>query len=140
MAAFEERGVQVLGASMDSAEIHARWRDTAINDGGIGAVKYPLLADTDKAMSNAYNVVHEDSGFSLRATFLIDKDGVVQHTVQNNLALGRDIDELLRITDALQFHEKVGEVCPANWRPGAAGMVATDDGVKAYLKDHAGEL
>ena len=130
----------MLGVSMDDAETHGKWRDTAIDEGGIGAVKYPLLADTEKAMSNAYNVVHADSGFALRATFLIDKEGVVQHSVQNNLPLGRDIDELLRVVDALQFHEQHGEVCPAGWAPGKPGMTATPDGVKDYLKSNAGSL
>ena len=140
LAAFEERGVQVLGVSMDSAETHARWRDTAVEEGGIGALGYPLLADVDKKMSTAYDVVHADAGLSLRSTFLMDKDHVIHHSVHNNLPLGRCMDELLRMIDALQFHEKVGEVCPAGWRPGKPGMTATPEGVAQYLKDNSGDL
>lgn len=137
MAEFEKRGVQVLGVSMDDADTHARWRKTAINEGGIGEVKYPLLADTSKSMTNDYNVLHAGSGLSLRATFLMDKEGTVQHAVMNNLPLGRDLDELLRMIDALQFHENHGEVCPAGWAPGKPAMTATPEGVASYLAENA---
>jgi len=137
---FEKRGVVVLGVSMDDAETHAKWRDTPVNKGGVGALKYPLIADTSKAITNDYNVLHEQSGFSMRGTFLIDQKGVVQHMVCNNLALGRDIDELLRIIDALQFTEKHGEVCPAGWTTGKSGMKPTAEGVAAYLSENAAKL
>ena len=135
-----KRGVQVLGVSMDDAETHAKWRDTAIDDGGIGALKYPLVADDAKAVSQAFDVVHEESGLSYRATFLIDKDGVVQSATHNNLPLGRNMDELVRMVDALQFHEEHGEVCPANWQPGKPAMKPTAEGVAAYLKENAASL
>ena len=137
MAEFEKRGVQVLGVSMDDADTHARWRKTAVNDGGIGELNYPLIADTSKSMTNDYNVLHAASGLSLRATFLMDQSGTIQHVVTNNLPLGRDLDELLRMIDALQFHEKHGEVCPAGWTPGKKAMAATPEGVAAYLTENA---
>jgi len=140
MGEFEKRGVQVLGVSMDDAETHARWRETAINDGGIGPVKYPLIADTTKQMSEDYDVVHADSGFSARGTYLIDPDGVCWHALVNNLPLGRDIDELLRAIDGVQFFKEHGEVCPAGWATGKAGMTPSDEGVKQYLSDHAESL
>ena len=140
IAEFEKRDVQVLGVSMDDAETHARWRDTAINDGGVGPLKYPLIADTDKVLSNAYDVVHAESGFSARGTFLIDPDGVCWHAVVNNLPLGRDVDELLRAVDGVQFFKEHGEVCPAGWSAGKAGMAPSDEGVKSYLTDHASKL
>jgi peroxiredoxin (alkyl hydroperoxide reductase subunit C) len=140
MGEFEKRGVQVLGVSMDDAETHARWRETAINDGGIGPVGYPLIADTTKQMSKDYDVVHEGSGFSARGTYLIDPDGICWHAVVNNLPLGRDIDELLRAIDGVQFFKEHGEVCPAGWATGKAGMAPSDEGVKDYLTNHAGSL
>ena len=140
MGEFEKRGVQVLGVSMDDAETHARWRDTAINEGGVGALAYPLLADTSKQMSQDYNVVHQDSGLSARAPFLIDPDGVCWHAVTNNLPLGRDVDELLRAIDGVQFHKEHGEVCPAGWAAGKPGMTASPEGVKSYLSDHGDSL
>lgn len=135
-----KRNCVVLGVSMDDAETHAKWRATAIDDGGIGELKYPLIADDGKKVSEAFDVVHEESGLSYRGTFLIDKDGVVQAAVHNNLPLGRNMDELVRMVDALQFHEEHGEVCPANWAPGKAGMKPTAEGVAAYLKEHASSL
>jgi len=134
------KGVTILGVSMDDAETHAKWRQTAVNDGGIGELKYALIADNDKQLSNAYDVVHQESGLSYRATFLIDKNGVVQSAVHNNPPLGRSMDELGRMVDALQFHEEHGEVCPANWSPGKPAMKATPEGVAAYLTENADKL
>ncbi|MEM1453482.1 MAG: peroxiredoxin [Planctomycetota bacterium] len=135
-----QRDTVILGVSMDDAETHAKWRATDIGDGGIGELKYALIADDQKALSNAFDVVHEESGLSYRATFLIDREGVVQAATHNNLPLGRSMDELVRMVDALQFHEKNGEVCPANWQPGQPGMKATQEGVREYLKEHAASL
>lgn len=140
MGEFEARGVQVLGVSIDDAESHAKWRETAIPEGGIGPVGYPLLCDESRAMTNAYDVLHGETTFALRGTFLIDKSGMVMHQVVNNLPLGRDIDELLRMVDALQFHETEGEVCPAGWAKGKPGMTPSPEGVKSYLADHASDL
>ena len=137
---LEHRNCVVLGVSMDDAETHAKWRQTAIDDGGIGALAYPLIADDAKQISEAYDVVHADSGLSYRATFLIDREGTVQSAVHNNLPLGRNMEELIRMVDALQFHEEHGEVCPANWQPGKAAMAPTAEGVAAYLKEHASSL
>lgn len=140
VAELEQRNCVVLGVSMDDAETHAKWRQTAIDDGGIGALAYPLIADDAKSLSEAYDVVHADSGLSYRATFLIDCEGTVQSAVHNNLPLGRNMEELIRMVDALQFHEEHGEVCPANWQPGKAAMAPTAEGVAAYLKEHASSL
>ena len=140
VAELEQRNCVVLGVSMDDAETHAKWRQTAIDDGGIGALAYPLIADDAKKLSEAYDVVHADSGLSYRATFLIDREGTVQSAVHNNLPLGRNMEELIRMVDALQFHEEHGEVCPANWQPGKAAMAPTAEGVAAYLKEHASSL
>lgn len=137
---LEKRNCVVLGVSMDDAETHAKWRKTPVDDGGIGELKYPLVADDAKKLSEAYDVVHGDSGLSYRATFLIDKDGTVQSATHNNLPLGRNMDELIRMIDALQFHEEHGEVCPAGWEPGKAGMKPTKEGVAEYLKEHAKSL
>lgn len=140
VAELEKRNCVVLGVSMDDAETHAKWRKTPVDEGGIGELKYPLIADNAQAISKAFDVVHEDSGLSYRGTFIIDKDGVVQSGTHNNLPLGRNMDELVRMVDALQFHETNGEVCPANWTPGKAGMKPTAEGVAAYLKEHADSL
>ncbi len=140
VADLAERNTVVLGVSMDDADTHAKWRATAIDEGGIGELSYPLIADDAKKISEMFDVVHAESGLSYRATFLIDTKGVVQAATHNNLPLGRNMDELVRMVDALQFHEKNGEVCPANWSPGKAGMKATADGVKEYLREHAKSL
>jgi len=152
---FESRGVQVIGCSVDSQFSHAAWRNTAINDGGIGQVAYPLVADLTKLIAADYDVlidnesVEDEDGdavhllggnIALRGSFLIDKDGVVQHQVVNNLPLGRNIDEMLRMIDALQFHEEHGEVCPAGWNKGDKGMAANADGVASYLSTEADKL
>jgi len=137
---FEARGVQVMGCSIDSQFTHAAWRNTAINDGGIGAVAYPLVADVKHEICQAYDVEFADAGVAFRGSFLIDKDGTVMHQVVNHLPLGRNIDEMLRMIDALQFHEEHGEVCPAGWNKGDKGMVADADGVASYLASEADNL
>jgi len=140
IAEFEKRGVQVLGCSIDSQFTHAAWRNTAIDEGGIGAVKYPLIADVKHEICRAYDVEFEPAGVALRGSFLIDKSGVVRHQVVNDLPLGRNIDEMLRMVDAVQFHEEHGEVCPAGWNKGDQGMVADEKGVASYLADQADNL
>lgn len=152
---FESRGVQVIGCSIDSQFTHAAWRNTAIDAGGIGQVAYPLVADLSKTIAADYDVligndsVEDEDGdmihllggtIALRGSFLIDKDGVVQHQVVNNLPLGRNIDEMLRMIDALQFTEEHGEVCPAGWNRGDKGMVPDAGGVASYLTDEADKL
>lgn len=140
VAAFEERGVQVIGVSIDSQFTHFAWRNTAIKSGGIGEVKFPLVADLKHEIMHAYGIAHPEAGVALRASFLIDANGVVQHQVVNNLPLGREVDEILRMVDALQFHEEHGEVCPAGWEKGKPGMKATTAGVADYLAKNAKAL
>ncbi|MDE2149920.1 MAG: peroxiredoxin [Gammaproteobacteria bacterium] len=135
--AFEARGVQLVGVSIDSAFTHFAWRQTPVAKGGIGAVGFPMVADVKREIVQAYGIEHPTDGVALRASFLIDRDGVVQHQVVNNLPLGRDVDEMLRMVDALQFHEQHGEVCPAGWRKGQDGMAASASGVADYLTKHA---
>lgn len=137
--AFEERGVQVIGVSIDSQFTHYAWRSTPVEKGGIGPVRFPLVADVNHDIVRAYGVEHQD-GVAFRATFLIDKDGIVQHQVVNNLPLGREVDEALRLVDALQFTEAHGEVCPAGWKKGEEGMKPTAEGVAKYLAKHAEKL
>lgn len=136
---FQERGVQLVGVSIDSQFTHFAWRNTAINQGGIGPVGFPIVADINHDIVRAYGVEHQD-GVAFRASFLIDKNGIVQHQTVNNLPLGRNVDEMLRLVDALQFHEEYGEVCPAGWKKGDKGMKATAEGVASYLAENAGKL
>ena len=140
IADFEKRGVQVIGCSIDSQFTHIAWRNTSIDQGGIGPVKYPLVADVKHEICRAYDVELDPEGVALRGSFLIDKAGVVRHQVVNDLPLGRNIDEMLRMVDAVQFHEQHGEVCPAGWQHGDKGMVADGKGVAAYLAEEADKL
>jgi peroxiredoxin (alkyl hydroperoxide reductase subunit C) len=137
---FRKRNVEVIGCSIDSQFTHLAWKNTAVDKGGIGQVKYPLVADVKHAICQAYDVEFAAAGVAFRGSFLIDKAGVVRHQVVNDLPLGRNIDEMLRMIDALQFTEEHGEVCPAGWQKGKAGMKASPDGVAKYLADHAKEL
>ena len=139
MAHFKERGVEVIGISIDSQYTHFAWRNTPPNQGGIGPVRFPLVADVKHEIARAYGVEHA-AGVALRASFLIDKQGIVQHQVVNNLPLGRSVDEMIRVVDALQFFEKNGEVCPAGWQKGQSGMKASHSGVADYLSNHFGDL
>jgi peroxiredoxin (alkyl hydroperoxide reductase subunit C) len=136
---FKTRGVEVVGVSIDSQFTHFAWRNTAPEKGGIGPVRFPMVADVKHAIVQAYGVEHP-AGVALRASFLIDKAGIVQHQVVNNLPLGRNIDEMLRLVDALQFTEEHGEVCPAGWQKGEEGMKATAEGVATYLASHSKDL
>jgi len=152
---FEDRGVQVIGVSVDSHFTHLAWKNTPVNDGGIGRIRYPLVADLTKEVAADYDVLvgnttaEDDCGdqvhllggsVALRGSFLIDKEGVVRHQVVNDLPLGRNIDEMLRMIDALQFHEEHGEVCPAGWDKSKKGMDASPEGVAAYLAAEADKL
>jgi len=136
---FRELGVEVVGVSIDSQFTHYAWRNTPIEKGGIGPVRFPIVADVKHEIAKAYGVEHPD-GVALRASFLIDKNGIVQHQVVNNLPLGRNVDEMLRMVDALQFCEQYGEVCPAGWHRGEEGMQPTAEGVQDYLSSHAEKL
>ncbi|MBS1227980.1 MAG: alkyl hydroperoxide reductase/Thiol specific antioxidant/Mal allergen [Proteobacteria bacterium] len=140
LAEFKARGVEVIGVSIDSQFTHLAWKNTPVNNGGIGQVQYPLIADTKHEICRAYDVEFAAAGVAFRGSFLIDKKGTVRHQVVNDLPLGRNIDEMLRMVDALQFTEEHGEVCPAGWNKGKAGMKASTAGVAEYLATHAKEL
>ncbi len=137
---FQERGVEVVGVSIDSEFTHAAWRRTAREEGGIGAVRFPVVSDKAHRIVGAYGIEEPNEGVALRASFLIDKQGVVQHQVVNNLPLGRSVDEMLRMVQALQFTEAHGEVCPAGWQEGQEAIPMDQDGVASYLASHAPEL
>ncbi len=139
MSQFADKGVEVIGVSIDSQFTHNAWRNTDTNNGGLGAIDFPLVADVNHAIGEAYGIMHP-AGVALRASFLIDEEFIVRHQVVNDLPLGRDVDEMLRMVDALDFHTKNGEVCPAGWRDGDTGMKDTPDGVKEYLADNADKL
>jgi|TARA_Y100000739_G_C20403942_1_gene371419 peroxiredoxin (alkyl hydroperoxide reductase subunit C) len=157
LAEFEKRGVQVLGCSVDSRWSHLAWKNTDVNKGGIGNVKYPLLQDLDKSIARSYDVlvgakdayVETDNvaenttvggAVALRGSFLIDEKGVIRHAVLNDLPLGRNIDEMLRMIDALAYHQKHGEVCPAGWKDGDNAMKESPEGVADYLSNNAEKL
>jgi alkyl hydroperoxide reductase subunit AhpC len=134
-AQFEKRGCQLLGASVDSEYSHLAWIKTPRKDGGLGDLKYPLIADLNKSISRDYGVLLE-GGVALRGLFLIDREGVVRHITINDLPLGRSVEEALRVLDALQFFEKNGEVCPANWKPGGDTIKPNPQGSKEYFSKH----
>ena len=154
---FSQRNVQVLGCSVDSHFSHLRWKEMAVEKGGIGNVQYPLIADLDKSISRSYDVLlgttpasvltDDDEietsvggGVALRGSFLIDENGNVRHEIKNDLPLGRNIDEMLRLIDALDHHNKHGEVCPAGWTQGKTGMKPSDEGMRDYLANSTKEL
>jgi peroxiredoxin 2/4 len=140
VAEFEKRNTQVIGVSIDSHFTHNAWRNTPVNDGGIGAVGYPLVADLTHSICKDYDVETPNGAVAFRGSFLIDTNGVVRHQVVNDLPLGRNVDEMIRMVDALLFHEEHGEVCPAGWNKGDAGMQASPEGVAAYLTENEGKL
>ena len=154
---FEERNTQVLGCSVDSHFSHLKWKELDTNNGGIGNVAYPLLSDISKSISRSYDVLlgtteayvetEDDAettsvggGVSLRGSFLIDEKGIVRHEIKNDLPLGRNIDEMLRLIDALDFHNEHGDVCPAGWNKGKDGMNPSHDGMKKYVSENAKSL
>ncbi|MFT4465294.1 MAG: peroxiredoxin C [Sodalis sp. (in: enterobacteria)] len=139
-AEFQKRGVEIIGVSFDSEFVHNAWRQVPTDKGGIGPVKYPMVADIKREIIKAYGIEHPDAGVALRGSFLIDKDGIVRHQVVNDLPLGRNIDEMMRMVDALQFHEEHGEVCPAQWEKGQEGMGASPEGVTKYLSENLTRL
>ena len=137
LSKFEAKNAQVIGVSVDSHFTHLAWKNTPRNQGGIGQVQYPLVADLSKNISRQYGVLHDDE-LALRGLFLIDKEGVVRHALVNDLPLGRSVGEALRVLEALQHFEEHGEVCPANWREGEEAMQPSAEGVATYLAKHAG--
>ena len=136
---FTDRGINIIGVSVDSQFSHFAWRETAINEGGIGRVNFPLVADLSKQIARDYDVLLDES-VALRGSFLIDADGTVRHAVINDLPLGRNIDEMLRMVDTMLYTNEHGEVCPAGWIKGDEGMKPSTDGVAKYLDKHAEEL
>ncbi len=140
MSDFTKRGVKVVSVSIDSHFTHNAYRNTPINQGGIGEVTFTMAADMTHSISQAYGVQHPEAGVALRAAFVIDKEGMVRSQVVNDLPIGRDIDELLRLVDAVQFADAHGEVCPAGWKKGDAGMKASPQGVADYLSKHSESL
>ena len=136
LSKFQEKNAQVLGVSVDSHFTHLAWKNTSRDQGGIGQIDYPLVADLSKKIAEDYGVLFGGE-VALRGLFLIDKGGIIRHALVNDLPLGRNVDEALRILDALQFHEQHGEVCPANWHQGEEAMTPTAEGVAEYLAEHA---
>jgi peroxiredoxin 2/4 len=135
LTAFKERNCEVISVSVDSVFTHMAWKQSPRNEGGLGNVQFPMVADLDKNISRAYGVLFNES-IALRGLFLIDKTGKIRHATINDLPLGRNVDEALRMVDALQHFEKHGEVCPANWKPGEEAMKPTHEGVAKYLAKH----
>ncbi|GHM58210.1 MAG: peroxidase [Candidatus Mesenet longicola] len=136
---FTHREVEVIGISVDSKFSHHHWRKMPITEGGIGEINYSLVSDIKKSISRDYGVLYDDA-VALRATFIIDDKFVVRHQSINDLPLGRNIDEIVRIIDAIKHHEEHGEVCPANWKEGKAAMQASSEGICDYLTSHSEEL
>ena len=136
---FKDRGINVIGVSIDSHFTHLAWKNTPVEKGGIGQVGYPLVADLDKSIAANFGVLL-GAGIALRGSFLLDKDGTVRHAVINDLPLGRNIDEMIRVVDAMLFTNEYGEVCPAGWNKGEKGMKASTEGVAEYLAENAAKL
>jgi len=136
---FKSRGINVIGVSIDSQFSHFAWKNTAVNQGGIGQVRFPLVADLTKQIAKDYDVLFNES-VALRGSFLIDKDGTVRHAVINDLPLGRNIDEMIRMVDAMLYVNEHGEVCPAGWNKGDEGMKGSTEGVAEYLSKNADKL
>lgn len=137
LSKFHERDAEVIGCSVDSHFSHFAWKNTDVKKGGIGNVQYPLVSDLSKQISKDFGVLTPDGTVAFRGLFIIDKEGVVRHSLVNDLPLGRSAEEALRVLDALQHHEQFGEVCPANWKKGETAMKATAEGVADYLSKHA---
>lgn len=138
VAAFREKNCELIGVSVDSRFTHLAWKNTPVENGGIGNIQYPLVEDLNKAIAKSYGILLNES-VALRGLFLIDPNGFVRHTVINDLPLGRSVNEALRMLDALQFHETHGDVCPANWQEGEEAMKPTAAGVAEYLTKKHGK-
>jgi peroxiredoxin (alkyl hydroperoxide reductase subunit C) len=137
---FKSRNVEVIAVSIDSHFTHSAYRNTPINKGGIGSVGFVMAADMTHSICQAYGVEHASAGIALRGAFVVDTYGVVRSQIVNDLPIGRSIEEILRIIDAVQHFEECGEVCPAGWEKGKAGMTASTEGVAAYLAEHSDSL
>lgn len=139
MDQFKKLNTKVVAVSVDSQFTHLAWRNTPVEKGGLGKVRFPMVADLSKQIARDYQVLVGEA-VALRGTFLIDQAGVIRHAVINDLPLGRNVDETIRMVEALQFHEEHGEVCPAGWQKGKPGMKADPEGVAAYLAKNAASL
>ncbi|AQW86522.1 alkyl hydroperoxide reductase protein, peroxidase component [Campylobacter pinnipediorum subsp. caledonicus] len=137
---FKSRGIEVIAVSTDNEFSHFAWKETPVNKGGIGQVRFPIVADRNHEISKAFDVLLEEAGIALRGSFLLDKDGTIRHAVVNDLPLGRNIDEMVRMVDTMIFTNEHGEVCPAGWNKGDAGMKPSTDGVADYLDKNANKL
>ncbi|CAL4320396.1 Alkyl hydroperoxide reductase C [Buchnera aphidicola (Eriosoma grossulariae)] len=133
---FQKRQVTLIGVSIDSVFSHEKWRNTNIQKGGIGPMQFTMISDIKRDIQKLYGVEHPDLGVALRATFFIDKNWIIRHQSINDLPIGRNIKEILRIIDAVKFHEKNGEVCPANWEKGEPGIETSQKGISLYLKKY----
>lgn len=131
---FQNRNAQLVGCSVDSQFSHAAWLNTPKTKGGIEGIEYPIVADLNKTIAQQYGVLKEDEGIAYRGLFLLDKDGIVRHQVVNDLPFGRSVEETIRMLDAVIFHEKHGEVCPANWKEGNRALKPTQQGVETYFQ------
>jgi peroxiredoxin (alkyl hydroperoxide reductase subunit C) len=140
MEEFKKRGVEVVAVSIDSQFSHNKYRNTSRTDGGIGPVQYTLAADINHSICQAYGVEHPQAGVAFRGAFIIDKNGIVRSQIVNDLPIGRDIDELLRIVDAVQFTDEHGEVCPAGWKKGQSAMAPSMDGMTTYISQNSEAL
>ena len=136
---FKSRGIEVIGVSCDNEFTHLAWKNTPVNQGGIGQVKFPLVADMTKDIAKNFDVLFGNA-VALRGSFLLDKDGTVRHAVINDLPLGRNIDEMIRMVDTMLFTNEHGEVCPAGWNKGDKGMKADPKGVAEYLSENSDKL
>lgn len=134
LAEFESRNAQVVGCSIDSWFSHLAWLNTPKSKGGIEGVSYPLVSDIHKSIARSYEVLKEEDGIAYRGLFLVDQNGIIRHQLINDLPIGRSVDEALRVLDALIFHEKHGEVCPANWKSGSKSMKPTEQGLAEYFR------
>ena len=136
---FKKRNAEVIAISVDSKYTHLAWKNTPINNGGIGKIMFPMVSDLTKSIAKDYDVLFGEA-VALRGTFIIDQDGIVRHQLVNDLPLGRNVDEAIRMIDALTFFQKHGEVCPAGWNSGKPGMKASSDGVASYLSENSNKL
>ncbi|QCI20333.1 peroxiredoxin C [Buchnera aphidicola (Brachycaudus cardui)] len=134
---FEKRNVKIVGVSIDSVFVHKAWQNTLPKNGGIGKINFPMVSDIKHNIQKSYGIEHPVLGIALRASFLIDSNWIIRHQVINDLPFGRNIKEMIRIVDAIDFHNKYGEVCPANWEKGKKGMEASSEGVAEYLSNYS---
>ncbi|QJC29901.1 peroxiredoxin C [Enterobacteriaceae endosymbiont of Plateumaris sericea] len=137
---FNERNVKILGISCDSQFTHNAWRNTPIQKGGIGKIKFTIVSDLKKEIQQKYGIEHPKLGIALRASFLIDKNGIIRHQLVNDLPFGRNINEMIRMIDALKHYEKYGEVCPAQWEKGKKSIIPTSTGIADYLTNNLNQL